>query len=139
MSAGGAFAYVCAQDLAAGQTGLVEVAQSGKQWTGVAVSHAGRIFVCYPRWSDDVQMSVAELVPVSSWSTKLQAVAYPGGAWQGYKEGGDAANSFVCVQSVVVDDADNRLDIGFGGCRRWRDSGGAWGEVVEGGFEIETL
>jgi sugar lactone lactonase YvrE len=29
--------------------------------TGVAVADDGRIFVCYPRWGDDVPFTVAEL------------------------------------------------------------------------------
>lgn len=43
------------------QASLGEVARSKRQWTGVAVSDSGRIFVNYPRWSDDVPVSVAEL------------------------------------------------------------------------------
>lgn len=40
---------------------LIEVAVSDQLWTGVAVSHEGRIFVNYPRWSPNVKLSVAEV------------------------------------------------------------------------------
>lgn len=47
-------AAACAGDAFAGDDEypfeLVEVAQSDRQWTGVAVSKEGRIFVNYPRW-----------------------------------------------------------------------------------------
>ena len=29
--------------------------------TGVTVSHSGRIFVCYPKWGDDVPATVTEV------------------------------------------------------------------------------
>ena len=41
---------------------LEPVAQfNGAMLTGVTVSHQGRIFVNYPKWSDDVQFTVAEM------------------------------------------------------------------------------
>ena len=46
------------------------LASSVKQWTGVAVSHEGRVFVNYPKWSDDVPVSVAEIIDG-------KAIAYP--------------------------------------------------------------
>lgn len=73
------------------------VAESNRQWTGVAVSPEGRIFVNYPRWSDDVPVSVAELVDG-------KPVPYPSDAWNAWAPGKDAATHFVCVQSVTVDD-----------------------------------
>ncbi len=72
------------------------VAESGHRWTGVAVAKNGRIFVNFPRWSDDVPMSVAELVDG-------KPVAFPGG-WDEWAPEKDAAKTHVCVQSVTVDD-----------------------------------
>ena len=72
-------------------------ASSDRQWTGVAVSDRGRIFVNYPYWSDDVPISVAEIVDGL-------AVPYPSAEWNNR----NSAESFNAVQSVVVDDK-NRL------------------------------
>jgi hypothetical protein len=33
----------------------------GAMPTGVTVSHGGRLFVCCPKWGDDVGFTVAEL------------------------------------------------------------------------------
>lgn len=74
---------------------LVEVAQSPRQWTGIAVMPDGRIFVNYPRWSDDVPISVAELLPDGS------VRPFPDMDWNGEKRG--PGDRFVCVQSVVAD------------------------------------
>ena len=71
---------------------LEEIATSSKQWTGVAVSKEGRIFVNYPTWNDyPNDYRVAELV-------NGQPVPYPSPEIQ---------KDFVCVQSVVVDDANH--------------------------------
>ncbi|APR80709.1 Gluconolactonase [Minicystis rosea] len=75
---------------------LVEVARSPKQWTGVAVSPDGRVFVSYPRWSDDVPVSVAELGKDGSLRP------YPDAAWNAYDASADPAKRFVAVQSVVA-------------------------------------
>lgn len=84
-----------------GVSGLEVVAESQRQWTGVAVSKQGRIFVCYPRWSDDVPVSVAELLPDG------RAVAYPDEEWNTWNGSLSPRGHFVCVQSVYVDDDDN--------------------------------
>ena len=73
------------------------VAESARQWTGVAVAPDGRLFVNYPRWSDDVPISVAELVDG-------RPRPYPSQAWNQWAPGRDPATGFVCVQSVTVDD-----------------------------------
>jgi sugar lactone lactonase YvrE len=74
---------------------LKQVAQSDRQWTGVAVLPDGRIFVNFPRWSDDVPVSVAELLYDGSIH------AFPNAQWN---SGAPALeNRFVCVQSVVAD------------------------------------
>lgn len=83
-----------------GDVQLEEVASSSRQWTGVGVSKTGRVFVNWPRWSDDVPVSVAEI-------KDGKPVAYPDELWQNWKPGDpDVASKFVCVQSVIVDDKD---------------------------------
>jgi sugar lactone lactonase YvrE len=86
-----------------------EVATNGRQWTGVAVSKSGRIFVNFPRGSADVPVSVAEL------GDDGEAKPYPNVEMNSWKTGDDPAGKFVCIQSVYVD-ANNRLwilDPGF--------------------------
>ena len=41
--------------------------------TGVTVSHSGRIFVCFPKWGDKVDFTVAEV-------KNGRPVAYPDAA-----------------------------------------------------------
>ncbi|MEH0157818.1 L-dopachrome tautomerase-related protein [Limibacter armeniacum] len=76
---------------------LQEVASSEKQWTGIAISKSGRMFVNYPRWSENVPVSVAEIIDG-------EAIAYPDSLWNNYQDNNDS--SFVCVQSVFVDKLD---------------------------------
>lgn len=66
------------------------IAESDYQWTGIAVSKSGRIFVNYPTWDVKSPFKVAEIV-------KGKELAYPSAIDN---------NRFVCVQSVVVDDMD---------------------------------
>lgn len=73
-----------------------------KQVTGVAVSPTGRIFVNFPRWEEDVSISVAEVGADGSLKP------FPDAAWNGFrntdpKGAAKAGSSFVCVQSVTVD------------------------------------
>ena len=72
-------------------------ASSDHQWTGVAVSDHGRVFVNYPYWSEDVPVSVAEIIDG-------QAVPFPSPEWNNRKN----TESFNAVQSVVID-TKNRL------------------------------
>ena len=81
---------------------LVEVARSDRQWTGVAVAQDNRIFVNYPRWSDNVPFSVGELKPDGS------VAPFPSMDLNRWEPGSDATRNFVAVQSVVVDN-DNFL------------------------------
>jgi sugar lactone lactonase YvrE len=73
------------------------VAESAKRWTGVAVSPTGRLFVNYPRWSDDVPISVAEIVDG-------KPVPFPDRGWNRWENGMDVKAHHVCVQSVTFDD-----------------------------------
>lgn len=76
---------------------LTEVATSERRWTGVTISSGGRLFVNYPRWSDDVPISVAEIV-----DGKPQP--YPDAELNSWEPGGDPARQFICVQSLMADD-----------------------------------
>ncbi|NOU58290.1 L-dopachrome tautomerase-related protein [Marinifilum caeruleilacunae] len=69
------------------------IASSDKQWTGVAVSQNGRLFVNFPKWSDDVPVSVAEIIDGKT-------VAFPSPEWNNPEKN----ESFKAVQSVVVDE-----------------------------------
>ncbi len=80
---------------------LTQVAGFAHQVTGVTVSPAGRVFVNFPRWTDDAPVSVAELLPGGALRP------YPDEAWNSYRNtlAGkmSVADHFVCVQSVVAD------------------------------------
>jgi len=69
-----------------------------QQITGLAIAPNGRIFVNLPRWSEDVPISVAEVI-----GGKLQP--YPDGEWNAWRNADELApgEHFVCVQSVVFD------------------------------------
>jgi len=75
------------------------VAEStGPMPTGVTVSRGGRTFVCFPRWGDPVEFTVAEI-------KDGRAVPYPD--LQTNKLNTDnQTNCFISVQSVVVDPQD---------------------------------
>ncbi len=84
---------------------LEEAARFEHQVTGVAVSADGRIFVNFPRWTEDSPISVAEVGRDGSLKP------YPDEAWNSWRNAGGPAPSprdhFVCVQSVVADNAGN--------------------------------
>ena len=92
----------------------------GPMPTGVAVSKAGRVFVNYPRWGDDVTFTVAEV-------KAGVATAYPDAAFSVYDKA-KPAETLVSVQSVVVDAAD----------RLWMlDTGTVeFGPVIPGGAKL---
>ncbi len=69
------------------------VAQNSRQWTGVAVSKEGRMFVNFPYWSDDAPVSVAEII-------EGRMVPFPDKTWNRRKN----EEAFQAVQSVFVDD-----------------------------------
>ncbi|MGD1916515.1 MAG: L-dopachrome tautomerase-related protein [Phycisphaerales bacterium] len=102
---------------------LESLAQSvGFQWTGVAASADGRIFVSHPRWDGPYKGAVFEIVDG-------RARRYPDGQWNRWppaptetqnERDQDPAYRFVCVQSVHID-AKHRMWVldpaspGFGG------------------------
>lgn len=78
----------------------------GFQWTGVAATDDGRVFVSFPNWDGPYRGAVNEIVDGVYR-------AYPDGQWNRWPPADseletDPAYRFVCVQSVYVD-AKNRL------------------------------
>ncbi len=88
-----------AQSASAPTGTLTQVATFEQQVTGVAVSPKGRIFVNFPRWEQDVAVSVAEVMPDGSLRP------YPNADWNAWRNAKPLSNGdhFVCVQSVTVD------------------------------------
>ncbi|WP_233222416.1 major royal jelly family protein [Allosphingosinicella deserti] len=82
------------------QARLELVARFEHQVTGVAVAETGRIFVNFPRWTEDNEVSVAELVDG-------EPRPYPDAAWNSWRNARkneiSPKDHFVCVQSVVCD------------------------------------
>lgn len=80
---------------------LQQAAQFEHQVTGVTVSERGRIFVNFPRWTEDAPVSVAEVMPDGSLRP------YPDARWNAWRnvrrDELDPAEHWVCVQSVVAD------------------------------------
>ena len=92
------------QNLATERTiGKIEVAAEfhGQMPTGVTVSDDGRIFVNYPRWSDPVEYTVAEL-------KNGEAVPYPNSEIN-RADLQHLGDTLLSVQSVVVDPTGKRL------------------------------
>jgi sugar lactone lactonase YvrE len=99
----------------------VVVSFAARMPTGVAVSKAGRIFVCFPRWGDKIAGTVVEYTP-----GKVEP--YPDALTAG--EEGDPAKRFVSVQSLIVD-ARERL---------WAlDTGLAGGTLLPGGAKLACM
>ncbi|WP_236516096.1 major royal jelly family protein [Sandaracinus amylolyticus] len=73
------------------------VAESPRRWTGIAIRPEGRVYVSYPRWSDDVPISVAMLDPSGA------PIPYPDERWNAWQPGEDPRTHWVAVQSVTVD------------------------------------
>lgn len=81
---------------------LIEAARfPAQRATGVAVSRKGRVFVCFPRWNDPISYSVGEVLPDG------RTDRFPDVNWNNWNPAISAAERFVCVQSVTVDDDDN--------------------------------
>jgi sugar lactone lactonase YvrE len=90
-----------AQDLAVHEAlGELEVVHlfTGAMPTGVSVSHTGRVFVCYPKWGDEVGFTVGEV-------RDGQEVAFPSQELNDNRSDADPER-LVSVQSIVVDPAD---------------------------------
>lgn len=80
---------------------LHEVARFDHQVTGVTASRDGRVFVNFPRWSEDAPVSVAEVLKDGSIRP------FPNDRWNAWrnarKDELTARDHWVCVQSVVAD------------------------------------
>ena len=78
---------------------LVATFTEPHQVTGVAASRDGRVFVNFPRWEEDVAISVAEVGPGG------RLTPYPDAAWNSFRGAAPeaAGQRFVCVQSVTCD------------------------------------
>jgi sugar lactone lactonase YvrE len=100
-----------AADAAARPALEIVATDQGAAWTGVTVSHAGRIFVNYPRWGDKVEFTVAEL-------KSGKPVPYPNADINQF-DSNNPAGHLVSVQSVVVG-PDDRLWILDTGSLRMR-------------------
>jgi sugar lactone lactonase YvrE len=82
-----------------------QVASFDHQVTGVTVAQDGRIFVNFPRWTEDAPISVAEVMKDGSIRP------YPDERWNAWrnakKDELSPGEHFVCVQSVVADGQGN--------------------------------
>ncbi|MDQ2822676.1 MAG: major royal jelly family protein [Pseudomonadota bacterium] len=94
-------AWSAANDNSARHTMLEPVAQFGHQVTGVTVSENGRIFVNFPRWTEDSPVSVAEVMKDGTIKP------YPDAQWNSWRNAKSdeitPGDHWVCVQSVVAD------------------------------------
>ena len=83
---------------------LRQIATFQHQVTGVTVSKDGRIFVNFPRWTEDTEVSVAELKDGA-------LVPFPNADWNAWrnsrKDEVDPKTHWVCVQSIVADHQGN--------------------------------
>jgi hypothetical protein len=81
------------------------VAEFPHQVTGVTVAQDGRIFVNFPRWTEDTPISVAEVSPDGSLKP------FPNEEWNAWrnakKDEISPGDHFVCVQSLVADSRGN--------------------------------
>ncbi|RVU00300.1 hypothetical protein EOD41_12510 [Mucilaginibacter limnophilus] len=70
------------------------------QFTGVAISAKGRLFVTYPRWEGPYKYAVVEVMKDGS------AKPFPDEAMNEWMPGEDGRNKWVCVQTAYIDDND---------------------------------
>ena len=86
---------------------LEEVARFDHQATGVAATGEGRVFVNFPRWTEDSPISVAEVARDGTLKP------YPDAAWNSWRNAGGSAPSprdhFVCVDVVALPDAGGQV------------------------------
>ncbi len=84
---------------------LEEVAGFDHQVTGVACTPDGRLFVNFPRWTEDAPVSVAEVLKDGGLRP------YPDERWNAWRNAEAATRKpgehFVCAQSVVADGRGN--------------------------------
>ncbi|RZA34503.1 MAG: hypothetical protein EOP92_15360, partial [Lysobacteraceae bacterium] len=80
---------------------IEQVAAFEHQVTGVSVSEDNRIFVNFPRWTEDTAVSVAEVGKDGALRP------YPDDGWNAWRNARKdelaPAEHWVCVQSIVAD------------------------------------
>lgn len=92
---------ICAASCCAGaaETNLISVYKDNlSQFTGVALSKEGRMFVNYPRWQGPHEYDVVEI------SSNGIAQPFPDKNWNSWEPSQSGSNQWVCVQAVYVDD-----------------------------------
>ena len=94
----GSDGQLTSEDQPLGDLEVVHTFDDGPMPTGVSVSHSGRIFVNFPKWGDEVEATVVELVDGTP-------KAFPDERWNSPTSDADA-EALVSVQSIVVDPAD---------------------------------
>ena len=90
----------CASGERSGTPRVIEprlLAESDRQWTGVAATPDGRVFVSYPRWGGPYRYAVEEILASG------ERRAYPSAVMNTWAPGLPPDQRFVCVQSVTVD------------------------------------
>ena len=118
LAAGAGAAAIAATQKAGTDPKLRQVAAFDHQVTGISVSAEGRIFVNFPRWTEDAPVSVGELLSDGTLRP------YPDARWNSWRNARANAMSvdrhFVCVQSIVCDGHGNLwvLDPGAPGNER---------------------
>ena len=70
------------------------------QFTGVALSKTGRMFINYPRWQGPHDTDVVEVL------SNGIARPFPDKDWNSWDKSQSGSNKWVCVQAVFVDDRD---------------------------------
>lgn len=70
------------------------------QFTGVAISAKGRLFVTYPRWSETYKYGVVEVLPGGG------VKPYPDAATNSWQPGERGLDKWVCVQTAYIDGQD---------------------------------
>src|SRR5690348_1410379 len=76
---------------------LVQVFQDNlSQFTGVALSKSGRMFVNYPRWQGPHDFDVVEI------QSNGIARPFPDKEWNSWDKNQSGSNKWVCVQAVYV-------------------------------------
>jgi sugar lactone lactonase YvrE len=108
---------------------LQQVAEFPHQVTGVTMAKDGRVFVSFPRWTEDSPVSVAEVTSDGGIRP------YPNEEWNVWrnarKDELSAADHWVCVQSVVAD--------GQGGLWVLDPAAPAQAQVVQGGPKLVRI
>ena len=93
-------APLLAQTAPASQPALKQVASFQHQATGIAVTKDGRIFLSFPRWTEDSAISVGEL-------KDGKVTPYPDVEMNGWrnalKDKVEAKDHFICVQTIEAD------------------------------------